>query len=127
MNGSDINFRVVATEDDIKNIKEFAGSFDHEIKSFKYPILIVQKGDKIIGYGQLINVPILFPAFHTDPNVCSPRDVVETMKQFVGWSKIQHGYGLTAVPKDSKSFTPDVLEKLGYNRMDKELYDIQGR
>lgn len=120
--GSELKFEWVRTPEQVAKLQGFAKSFDHDIGNPKLPLCIVKRNEIWKGYGQIINEPIVFTAWHTDRSVCSPRDLIEGMKAFTYWGKLQHGSVMTAVPMDSKTFTPEVMKKLGAKRLQQEIY-----
>lgn len=121
---SNVKFEWMKTEAQLARLKSFAESFEHTIPTTKHPICMMKRDGKDFAYNQIFMGPLVFSAWHTDPNICHPRDVVEGMKNLVGWAKIQHGGGFVAVPTDTKSFIPPVMQKLGLIRSGMELYEI---
>lgn len=106
-------------------VRAFAKTFDHEVEAHPYPLFLAKKRGQFIGYVQMAVVPLAFPATHTDPNICRPRDTIEMIKAFTYWCKIQHGgNGFVTCPMDSKTFTPAIMERLGFSRLNKELYVV---
>lgn len=118
-----ISIRKVITEKDWQDLAEFGASFDHEARDRTLPVVIFERAGKIRGYAQIHkNTPLAITGWHTDPEICSPMDVVHGMMYLKGWAKVEMGGGLTAVQMGSKSFTPEVMEKLGFKRTGFELY-----
>lgn len=107
----------------VAKLIEFAKSFDHTIDSWAHPIVITKIGDRWLGYHQIIKECIMFNAFN--PKTCSPREVVEAMKALAAWARLQHGGGFTAAPMDSKTFTPEVMQRLGFRRTGMELWELE--
>lgn len=99
----------------------FAESFDHSIDTWRFPIFECMRNDKTLGYAQVVNIPVVFTAWN--PKSCKPRDIVDAMNWWRAWAITQNNYGLTTVPLDTKSFYPKVMEKLGFKRMNLELYE----
>lgn len=112
----------VNTVEHLNQVKEFAQTFQHDICNYKHKVTEVKKGDKTIAYWQMYFVPTAFVAFH--PEHCEPRDTLEIIKALASWAKIQHNEGWVAVNFDSKIFTPELMGKLGFHRMNTELYSI---
>lgn len=109
----------------MEELRAFAKTFEHEIEEHPFPIWAVKKNGQFIAYVQIAMAPVGFPAIHTDPNICKPRDTVELIKMFTSWCKIQYGgNGFVAAPMDSKTFTPATLQRIGFNRLNKELYAV---
>lgn len=122
MRGFDIQIRLIRADEREKLI-EFAKSFNHEIKSWAYPIFVCIKDGKWISYHQLVNAPVLFNAFH--PDMVSSSDVAEIFKKWVGFAQIQWGSGFTAAPLGDTKFTKDVMERMGLQSMNMELYELK--
>ena len=135
---TDIQFEYVDTAEKFLKLKEFAHTFEHDIcpENVKAPVLIIKrvsgKGDdrkeEWIGFVQMVNCPLLFTAWN--PNIATNRDVVEGMKAFTGWAKLQGVLqgrypGFAAVPNESKTFTPETMEKMGFRRLFAEIYAVE--
>lgn len=118
----DLKFIPVKTLDHMNRMKEFAQTFDHDIQDYRHEVREIKKGDQTIGYLQMCLVPTAFVAFH--PDFCQPRDTLEIIRQYIAWAKIQHQQGWAAVSFGSTIFTPEIMEKLGFYRMNTELYSI---
>lgn len=103
-------------------LNTFAASFNHTIDVTPHPILIWKQGERWVGYCQIVNLPVVFTAWH--PQSAKPRDTLEVYKLIRGWAKIQHGGGFTTVPLDTETFTPKVMKKLGFNKTGMELYEL---
>jgi hypothetical protein len=127
--GTELKFEILVptkNRERTAELEKFAQSFGHKIIDYRHTIIIVKKNRQIIGYCQIVNSPIVYPALHTDRNVCSRRDVIEIMKAFTGWAKIQNGEGHIAVPIGSKTFLPHILKKLGFYPQQAEIYSVDG-
>lgn len=125
---NEIKFEFIKTEDQWNRLETFAKSFgdDHAIVTRDHPMVAIVRDSKWVGYAQIVTVPVVFTAWHTNPQICSPRDVVEGMKAFTGWARLQYNYGLTATPISALSkFTSSIMEKLGFKRMNAELWEIK--
>ena len=124
--GGDIRLEWVRTEEQYEKLFKFAKSFDHNISKSINPIVVVKTrgSDQWRGYIQISKEPLAFTAWHTDLNVCKPRDVMEAMRCFAGWAKVQHGGGFVAVPVDTKTFDPVIMAKLGFKRCNAEIYEV---
>jgi hypothetical protein len=120
---SPVKFEYVQpTDNDLKaQLQTFANSFDHSIETWSHPIFIAKTDNKWIGYIQIVNQPTVFTAWK--PEAASARTIIEAMLQLVGWVRFQFGSGFTTVPLDTKSFFPSVMKKLGFKRMNLELYE----
>lgn len=121
---ANLQFEWIDTPEKWDKLEAFAATFNHNIvKHTLSPIVALKRHGRWIGYAQINKQPVVFSAWHTDPTICSPRDVVEGMKAFAGWAKIQHGGGFSAVPLDTISFLPSVMSRLGFRRTNCELYE----
>lgn len=124
---TDVHFDWITTNEQRGDLSDFASTFDHDIHEFRFPIAAMKDGPQgnWFGYFQVVNVPILFCAFHTDQKVCSPRNTVSAIKTLSHWARMQHGMGLATVPNDTKSFTPEVMNKLGAKDLNVKLYQTR--
>lgn len=117
-----LDYIPVKTVEHLEKLKDFAKTFDHDICNYRHEATEIRKGDQTVGYWQMYFVPTAFVAFH--PEHCEPRDTLDAIKALSSWAKIQHQQGWVAVNFDSKVFTPELMEKLGFHRMNTELYSI---
>lgn len=127
--GTELKFEMLVPHKDLKRTEElqkFAESFGHKIIDYRHTIVIVKKNKQIIGYCQIVNAPIVYPALHTNRTICTRRDTIEIMKAFTGWAKIQNGEGHIAVPIGSQTFLPHILKKLGFYPQQAEIYSVDG-
>lgn len=116
-------------ENDKGKLQGFANSFEHEIKTWRYPIYkcVRMETGQYIGYTQVYTAPTIFTAWH--PQIVTPREMAEVNNAFRNWCRIAYGDGMLAVPSETsksqipRKFTPEIMGKLGYNRMDMELYE----
>lgn len=109
-------------EDQLKKLIAFSIEFDHEIKNINFPIIIAKVKDKYIGFTEVCNTPVLFPAF--DPRNCSPRNVVEIIDGLHIWSKLANGDFLMARDMNASQFSNELLEEHFIpKRMNMELYE----
>lgn len=102
-------------------MQTFAESFDHNIATWRFPVFEGKRDEKTLGYAQVVNIPVVFTAWN--PKACKPRDIIDAMNWWKAWAITQNNYGLTTVPLETKSFYPKVMEKLGFKRMNLELYE----
>lgn len=121
--GVDIKFDWIRSFEQFQKLQEFAKTFDHEIPTAAHELVAVRVGDQWIGYAQMFG-PLAMTAWH--PIHSTPRLVLEANKAFIGHAKLRYGFGFVTVPTDTKTFLPDVMEKLGFERMGLELYEISG-
>lgn len=120
----EVKFETIVMESQIDKLRKFGSEFDHKLsdQSLSHPILVAKVDNEWKGYFQIIQkIPIVFPSIH--PGKCKPMDTVEIMKAFQGWAKIQYGGGIVAVPIDSSTFTPEIMEKMFFKRNFQEIYE----
>jgi hypothetical protein len=124
---NEITFENCETPEKLEKLRAFAATFDppHFIEDTKHRIIIFKRRGEWIGYAEIVNTPIVFTAWNK--NRCKPRDIVETMKAFVGWARIEHGEGFTAVPLDTRTFPEKIMNKLGFYRLKTELYSVNNK
>ncbi len=109
----------------VARFKTFAASFDHDVSNMAHPYIIFHRDDKWIAYAQVVQIQTIFPAFHTDPNICSKSDTFQVCNQLIGWTTIQFGGALCGRPiRQESNFTKDVAEHFGGKCMNKELFEF---
>ena len=121
-----INYiKVHAGTEEFARLQRFAESFDHEIRP--HPNISVYahyRGDICFGYSDHVFMPTIYPAFH--PAVTRPRDVIQVMADWKAHCQLSGSHGYLGVPlnnDDGKGHFPqEVMEKLGLQRMHRELY-----
>lgn len=118
-----ITFEECDSPEKLAKLREFAATFDppHTIDDDHDRIIIVKKNSIWIGYSEIISTPVVYSSW--GPN-CGAKDIIDGMKSFVGWSRIQHGDGYTVVPLNTKNFPEKIMNKLGFYRLKVELYRI---
>lgn len=120
---SQFHCQIIDTSDVIQRnrMQTFASSFDHHIETWRFPIFEAIRDEKTLGYAQVVNIPIVFSAWN--PKSAKPKDIVAGMNWWRAWAITQNNYGLTTVPLNTKTFYPKTMEKLGFKRMNLELYE----
>ncbi len=131
-----LKFELVDTREKFEELKVFAATFNHEVDdTARLPIISVSRGTRQIGYFHVVNVPMIWPAFHTDPAICSPRDTmdfVETVKNYQFLTSLggrtPNGESHALLPEDLSGggFTPEGLSKLGYTDLKQKLWHAKG-
>jgi hypothetical protein len=116
--------------DDFKRMQIFAKSFDHDITPWKNGrVFAFERGEKVYGYADVIYLPVAFPAFH--PELTEPRAVLEVMQGWKTYCEIAHdGEGWIAAPTEGhrpSTFPSETVEKLGYAKMNREIYQLTER
>lgn len=107
------------------DLQEFAESFDHVI--VEHPNISVfahYKGEKLFGYSDHVFIPTIYPCFH--PAHTTPRDVVRVMHDWRMHCQLAGSPGYLAVPFNNDNgagnFSEEVMQKLGLERLNRELY-----
>lgn len=118
-------FEWIRTEEQWAKLGAFAATFDHKIQTRRWPTVIFLNKGKPYGYAYVSRDPMVFTAWHTDPAICSRRDVVETFAGLSMWAKFEHGGAFTTAPEDSESFTPEIMKKLGFGDTKCHLWEIR--
>ena len=119
-----INFGVVENEEDYNSLQSFAKSFDHG-ENMTLPIVTINKGQQMIGYYTQILQPIIVPSFH--PKVTTPRDFYESLNLLIGAQQLRsispaYPNGVCYAATRNKAINRSIFEKLGFNRLDLELF-----
>lgn len=113
--------------DEFKRLQLFANSFNHVLDPLRsQKIVAFEKGEKTYGYADIVYLPIAFPAFH--PDVTSPRGVVEVVEGWKAHCELNTGgEGYIGVPLDESrtTFPKQMLEKLGFQKLERELYSLK--
>jgi len=69
---------------------------------------------------------VAFPAFH--PEVAAPRGIMEVVAGWKAVAQFNHGgEGWIGVPLDEtrKTFPTEMIEKVGYSKMNREIYFME--
>lgn len=128
-----IRFSEVRTREEFDELKLFAATFDHVIDDRTMtPIIRMYRGDRLFGYFVVVTAPIMIPAFHTDPQICSPRDFKESAEHVRAWQCLnrqserfpngQCWIGLDNEP----AIRREIIEKLGFKDTKTQLYQYNG-
>lgn len=131
-----LRFGVVNTQEDLEKVGGFAASFDHEVTPFStMPIVTISRGDCLFAYYNVIRQPIICPAFHSDPEVCSPRDfkdAFDAIRNHVFQSSMNpntypNGTMFMALPAHTKEkYGEKQMQELGLNTNGTVLYQAIG-
>lgn len=129
-NKEPINFERIRTPEQFERLQAFAKTFNHEVTASHAlaPLIVVKRGEKWIGFFQIVNSPVVFSAWHNDE--CEPRDFLESMRALQGWAKMEASlnnteFGYAAVSIGNQAFSPEIMQKVGMNRMFFELYEVE--
>ena len=122
--GSGLQVEWMRTDEQWDKLRKFAASFDHDIVRNYHPVMVLKMDGRWIGFAQHYKNPLVITGWHTDRKICSPRDMLEGYKALAGWAKIQHSGAMTAAPFDTRTFTPEIMKKLGLHARNAQLYEI---
>ena len=122
----ELRYEYIVTPEQIEKLKAFALEFDHRITTLKYPYVAFKVAGQWIGYAQLVDDPIVFPAFH--PGKATKRMVIEVMRNFVGQAKLRQPTqnGFVGVPLNTLTFVPHIMSKMGFEDTNNKLYIVGG-
>jgi hypothetical protein len=124
----DVIIEWVVNADQLVKLQEFATGCRHEFyfdsRLHRIAILKKKHTDRWIGW-------VKIPKAHTlHVSLCeeqaSSRDTVEVIKLLRGWGIMEWGEVIFAVPLESKTFTPEILEKCGAYTMKSGLWIADG-
>jgi len=104
----------------MKEAQAFAQSFDHEITESPWPLFMVTKDGQPKGYFYIANPVLIWPALSHE---CSPRETKEIIEMVKRRANLC-GNPAAVVPKDSPTFTPEVMQKLGFTPTNLLLYTL---
>lgn len=127
-----IRIGLVRTEQDLESLSKFAASFDHEVTADSIqPIYMLHRGERLFGYFNVLSIPVTYPAFHTDPEICSKRDIYEgamAIKNFFMMGSISpmfpNGTWFVAIPFDTP-FPESVLTGVGLMKTNKRIWQAR--
>ena len=108
-----INIECVQTAARRKEVRAFAASYDHVVHDH-FALYGVKRGQKLIGYCQFLNQPICIPSWHTDPAICSPRDITESASILRGWQQGNNTQGDVIIALGINGMSPETIVKLGF-------------
>ena len=125
-----VKINLVTTEQEWEEVRLFGLTFEHELlpEHRKWPLFSVRDlTGKLISFIFIKELPMAFCAW--GPEI-SPRQVVESINQFKAWDHLksqlegrEHGY--VGVNLGNEKFPPQVMDKLGFNRVGIELYQAK--
>lgn len=131
-----LRFGAVNTQEDLEKVGGFAASFDHKVNEYStFPIVTISRGDRLFAYYNVIRQPVICPAFHTDPSICSPRDfkdAFDAIRNHVLQSSLNpntypHGTMFMALPWQTKEkYGEEQMRKLGLDTNGTVLYQAHG-
>lgn len=129
-----IRFEEIRTQEGFELLKKFAATFDHEISDYSItPLVTMSRGEKMFGYFHVLQQPIICPAFHTDPKVCTPRDFYEGAKAIINWRNMSsmsdrypNGTMYCLLPPDADKRYGSNLDKLGLKNLHQVMYQEVG-
>jgi len=114
-------FSICDTPEKLAELKTFAANVQppHSIPEDAGRIIMIRRRGQLVAYAIECKTPVVIVTWG---NNCHPRDVAEASATLSCWSQLQHGSALTAVTLNHPTFPPHVMEKLGYRRLNLELY-----
>lgn len=125
-----VKINLVKTEQEWQEVNEYGITFDHELlpEHRQWPLFAVRDLEgKLVGFYFIKTLPMSFGAWGPNMNA---RQFVETMKTIRSWNKMQSQLeateqGYAVVNLENPKFTPQVMDKLGFNRVGLELYQAK--
>lgn len=128
-----IQFEEVRTQEQIDDAIEFAEGFQHIIDPrTALPMVMAKKEGKNVGYFHIFNQPIISFAFHTDPDVCKPRDFKEIVDKVKAWRFLNSmspafPNGVCFAHCPTNSVIPfETIERMGFKSREKILMQANG-
>ena len=103
-----------------EELKAWAKTFDHENEPSPWPLYVVTKGEKKLGYFYVANPVLIWPSLDYK---CTPRETKTVIEMVQKRAKLC-GNPAAVVPKDSDTFTPEAMKKLGFEETNCLLYII---
>lgn len=105
-------------------VVKFGESFNHTVKAPHAPVHVLRRGEKWIGFFQRMPMIVCAPSWHSDPEICGPRDVYEGGQLLREVARFADG---TCVVETDPvgAFTPEIMEKLGFAPRNSLLYQAQ--
>jgi len=110
-------------------MQTFAASFDHEI--VPHPQINVYghyRDDICFGYSDHVFIPTVYPAFH--PGLTRPQDVIQVMNDWRVHTQLSGRTGYIGVPlaiaEGRANFPEKIMNKLGLQRMEREVFSLNG-
>lgn len=128
----EVTFRNITTAGEFEEIKRFASTIkDHVIDEHSLlPIITMHRGDKMFGYFQIYNHPVIVPSWN--PDLTTPRDFRDSVEQISGWQRLNsmsqrfpNGTMFIAI-NSSPAINADTIEKLGFKDIDRHLFQKGG-
>lgn len=128
-----VNLKLVTTEREKEELKAFGLTFDHELEDRHFSddvFSILNDKGEIIGFFVIQKIKMALCGFH--PDKMKPMEFVDSTIQLRNWDKIQSqiegiNVGVVGVDLSHKTFTPELMNKIGYNRVGLELYSPKER
>lgn len=114
-----IKFGLIRTVKEFEALKAYAKSFGHVVDDRSItPIYTIHRGDKQIGYFNLILQPIVCPSFHTE--LCTHRDFYDSVQYAKNHfcmnsidDRFPNGTCFLALPREL-AIKKDVVERMGF-------------
>lgn len=123
-----IKFGLIRTQEEFDALSQFAASFDHQVNGQSIlPIYTIERGKQMVGYFNVICIPIVCPSFH--PDVCTPRDIHEIVQMAKNHfcmnsisDRFPNGTCMLAMPKNLPDNKRAIAERCGFKSTKAELW-----
>jgi hypothetical protein len=114
-----IDVKQITTQEALRSLDEWARGFDHSVNTLDWPLYECFRNGKRVGYFQIPNIPVIYPALHPDS---SKRDVYEVCHTVATAVRGRFGCCSIVTPENT-SFTPQILEHFGFDPRARKFYD----
>lgn len=125
-----VKINLVTTEQEWEECRLFGATFDHELQPEhrQWPLWAIRDlSGKLISFIFIKTLPMAFCAW--GPEI-KPKQIVDAINNVKAWDHMQskleareHGY--VGVNLGNEKFPPQVMEKLGFDRIGIELYQAK--
>ena len=127
-----IRIAVIRSAEELQSLSKFAASFDHTVGPDSImPIYTLSRGERLFGYFNVLGFPVTAQSFHTDPEICSKRDILDASMAIKSHFMMQsispafpNGTWFTAIPVDTP-FPDEVLTGIGLTKTNKMLWQAR--
>lgn len=103
----------------MEDLNNFAKTFDHEVGKSDWNLHRAYRNGKALGWYYVATCSMLYPSFSP---ICTPREVLEITRHV----RITHKHGnagaAVLIPKDSPTFTPEIMPHFGFKATNLLLY-----
>lgn len=108
-------------QSNLGELQAFARTFDHELEPCEWPLYEAHNmgNGKRLGYFFVTQHPIIYPSVHPH---CTPREVLEIGRMVKGRVEMFGKNAAVLVPQRTETFTPRIMQHLGFRGTDLLLY-----